>query len=1395
MLSLGKCLVGEKSDEIKIAVRNTSRKKRDYMIQLDPSFSNPTLKPTFYFSIDETPSAIITQAQEKKLDEELEKLEHKLRIATTKKKSDKITKLNAKIARVKALLSGEQVPSDDKKKTRTATDTDELKPLSAAAALHADVVYDSCNSESEMSESESAPRARRRPMALAKSLSLSDTRGNVNQLHFSIDAEATCRIVAYAVFNASSTAAVKGGELLAAGRITGFKSQKARKRQLRRDSTPIIGVGKFLLFEQQNKDIMKELQYSAEIFLRTDAGEAAYSRAVGRRVVPQLALASAASADSSKLALSGSSDAGDASLDSVGKTSSSAEPTLSLQALLAKSDSSRGLTIAIPDAERAPESSSKVLVRVEPNQFAISHSSTLLIPLEESPADTYGWEVTLSHQSPVLKKTSDVDVVWRPSDALQSLLQIRCDITPSDAVVAVQSDSAATPSATSSSSELDAVRSSDETTIADATTTRSSRVPVTVRLTGDRAVTLHFKWCFAPETGYAASNSLASCISRSVLAKISKAVEQSAGTLAFHYRSSSASPSSAVSSAPFASVAVAVVKAVQRSLCVDTDKIELGEQQQNAEVHGEFIIRNRSHRQVKYLLLAPSAREHTSSASTSSSSSGSSSTVSISTSTSTSSASTSSGELTFEKPTGSIGANSHVLARFTYRGTTPGQHSEQIQLRNLNDRLDTSVVTLAVRVTRPVYVRVPELDPHATGRLDVLDLGPCYVTPEMQDVTVDSPNVSLKFSKVHKLTLHNQVDEALVLCASSNLKTQCYVFDDARLSREASHVVLRGKQAIDLFAAFRPRLSADAFKTGSTRDLVGGIRVQLYRLLGDATVASPSSSDEPEKSDMVAEFTIKFVGVAGASLARVTPTTIDFGVERNLGGREAPRVHDGHFELINVSKALPLRYRLFVASDSESYSDDDTSLHVALSHTEGDVPPAETKAVAFSVTAFASGFFRRRILIENVHYPGKISAVDVLLFVDNGALKCEVFGSSASSPAALSVAATPAHANAIDFGVINVIKLEDELSDTVSVPGSVSGAGADAEAASRKYRIFETRHVEVAASAMGTALGSPLPRKPLARERFLTLTNTTDDEMVLRPVSTLPLEFVWCGCGKIPPLSHECQHRAGLLTARTTTVDGVRHLRVPSPEPALLATSTSAVSTAASDTSIYYGDVHRIAAQTSCVLFFRYAPISLTAPLPSDVVENGKLVPFAGVVAIQRFDASAATADADEDEAEAASVASTLKVVRVSGEYGESSVVVSEKHIALGKIGYAIGWKSSRFEVTIKNTCDIGVCIALANVPSCIRMRSVRGATETALSGDVALVTTAAASGSNGVEIPSLRELVLQAERKLDSETDRHCHVWKIDAHATCVMEMEFFRTAEVRPACYKRRLSLSLWY
>ncbi|KAG6974239.1 hypothetical protein JG687_00000464 [Phytophthora cactorum] len=427
-ISFGKCIVGEKTDEVKIAVRNTSRKKREYVIQLDPSFTVPTLRPTFYFSVDETPATVITQAQEKKLDEELEKLEHKLRIAITKKKTDKIVKLNAKISQVKALLSGEQLPKEPG--TPADSDPEATGRSGGSSEVGESDPYDSGNSDSEMSESESSSHSRRRrsrpsdkPIIDVKTGLVSSS---TNTLHFSLGAEATGRVVAYAIFNP-----LRSGDISPRGedgdKSGARQSQKMKKRLLRRDAIPIVGVGKFLLFEQQNKDVVKELQYNAEIFSRTPAGESAFCRAVGRK--PPSALPPHPNSGVVPTTV------GDSSVESLARKphetgggsilryddvipSLTAPPGIDS----AKVEHRRSLTIKIPDSGKTAR---KLNLDIAPDQLGVSPtSSNLLVSAEESPADTRGWTVTLSLGSPSYKGSGIVEVVWNPAVTFRNVLAL-----------------------------------------------------------------------------------------------------------------------------------------------------------------------------------------------------------------------------------------------------------------------------------------------------------------------------------------------------------------------------------------------------------------------------------------------------------------------------------------------------------------------------------------------------------------------------------------------------------------------------------------------------------------------------------------------------------------------------------------------------------------------------------------------------------------------------------------------------------------------------------------------------------------------------------------------------------------------------------------------------------
>ncbi|KAF0690204.1 Aste57867_18395 [Aphanomyces stellatus] len=1032
-INVGTCLVGEKSEVFKVTIRNMSRKKREYVIEVDVAagFSVPSLRPTFQFSMDDIPAANITQAQEKKLDEELEKLEHKLRIAVTKKKEEKIDKLNSKISHVKALLSGE-----------------ETAPLKGSGSAS----YDSGNSDTE-SETESKHATKR---GARRSLTSTTLVMQLNQLHFTLEPEATGRIVGEVIFHQLSDVPITMPKPSIRHR---GKRRASKSTPTGNAAVPIYGTGKFLFYEQQNKDVMKELQYKADVFLRTPAGEAAYCHITKKTLLPPVPLAKHSKADAAQLSVELKSD---------------------------PAGGTRG-------------------------------GATLLIPVEEAPCDAHGWTVHLrTRNEPQL-----VDVRWEPVSVLQDLVMLTAQLADQEA---------------------------------------STPLPLSLTLEPETTTTIHFKWAFKATTNHASSAPLVRALPPAIQHKTT--ADLSGGALQFQSATTGASHA----------LDVVVVKAKPRSLHVDSDRIDLGELQLGTQAQSHFYIRNVSKHAIKFLVLVSSEDPS---------------------------------QLVITNATGRIDAGGTTMIRFSYTGLVSGKRSEHILVRNLSEKLDFTTLTVLVRVTRPVYVRIPELDPHMTGQLTDLNIGPCYVTQQSIDESSGS-HESSKFAKIRKLTFVSQVAETLLLSASSNLRTQCYVYQDAALTHDATNIVLPGMESLDLYIAFRPRLPADAFKTGATRDLFGGIRIQLLRGDDERTDDRPPPlvSTNP---NLVAEFTVKFVGVAGASLATVGSRLLDFGTEINTSRLMRCKTHEGTFDVTNMSKALPLRYRLIV-TQGDDYSDDDSSLHVALRHEKGEIPPGETAEIAFRVMAYTHGYFRRRIVVENVLNPMNVNFVDVALFVYNGTVSVEYPPVDDNDGLSLQ---PYGGGDGVNLGLVPLLASDALL-----------GAAVDT---TRRYRIFQP----------------PTTR----RAHTVLVTNRSPAPIRLRPLSNLPLLFAWNNA----PADDADDNRGSFAH----TIDGhdARELRGSLTAPPATDRPNQHV--------LYVGDVGQCPPQTTIELTVVFASLASSSYLPIDAMEAGRAIPVEGFVALQSFEQW-------HDEAEA----TTLAMVPLRGTYGESKLAVSTPTLSLGKLGY-----------------------------------------------------------------------------------------------------------------------------
>ena len=103
VLDFGSCMLEDYSSKRHVILRNNTRQKRRYAIQLAPAaVDSPMTEHIFKVTLES--SETLKPMERLKLEEEMEKCEHKLRIAQTKNKVEKVNKLQKKIQTMKDLL-------------------------------------------------------------------------------------------------------------------------------------------------------------------------------------------------------------------------------------------------------------------------------------------------------------------------------------------------------------------------------------------------------------------------------------------------------------------------------------------------------------------------------------------------------------------------------------------------------------------------------------------------------------------------------------------------------------------------------------------------------------------------------------------------------------------------------------------------------------------------------------------------------------------------------------------------------------------------------------------------------------------------------------------------------------------------------------------------------------------------------------------------------------------------------------------------------------------------------------------------------------------------------------------------------------------------------------------
>ena len=82
--------------------------------------------------------------------------------------------------------------------------------------------------------------------------------------------------------------------------------------------------------------------------------------------------------------------------------------------------------------------------------------------------------------------------------------------------------------------------------------------------------------------------------------------------------------------------------------------------------------------------------------------------------------------------TGTIQSGEETCLQVEFTVNFPGRHRDKIIIRNIHDPRDVETIWISSCGIRPLYVRLPELDPARTGKLQTLDFGPCYIDSEVE---------------------------------------------------------------------------------------------------------------------------------------------------------------------------------------------------------------------------------------------------------------------------------------------------------------------------------------------------------------------------------------------------------------------------------------------------------------------------------------------------------------------------------------------------------------------------------------------------------------------------------------------------------------------------------------
>jgi hypothetical protein len=896
-LDFGSCCVNERSRQHKIPIRNISKKRRKFAIRSDQSaFSVHGWAPIFEMSLDSSSSDGGKMSQGRlEMEEELERLEHKLRIAETKQRKEKISKYAGKIAKLKAAME---------------TNSEE------------DIQLDS------QSESESDSELLHSALAAT-----SRSRNRENLFAFNLEAESVGHIVVSVIFRHHDP--IQSAE--ARDDVPGTIG----------DENPLEttqGHGIFTIYEVINKDLMKEVSYSATVFGDPEA----YCQAVGRPWIPPAT--NKYSTHPSKPGMIKSSENALPAMESVTRVefASFSQEDADLQLVDAQAagvvadplDShSHAFHIEVPTLNSAETQVQKHADPVVPFSLKFSVESDSNLP-EASTAILIHSSSTDNHIFDISWSQPKLDALC-PSD-LAFEFEIATNIFESHGENSSNSITPQMPRSPSSdfqsyaaslrsSCHVDSKRSVSRVTM--------GILPVRICLKKGTRSIVKLRWMQT-------STSNVRTLKSDVLGNICVTpvlTPQASRQLSILM---SPGPESAIS-------------------LVGTD-VNIGQHLLGTIVPSEIIICNSSHEPKRCVFILPGAPRANGDES--------------------SAEAVAKSGLTLEQSIADIPPFCRFKMPFVYTATVPGHHAIGVIVKTLGVISEQTTLTVSVVVSsplcfHPLFVQFPELDPAGSGKLEELNLGHCFVTP--RDAFI-----------LKELTVKNMQEQVVLLSARSNLKKQCYVYVDPEHQHAVDFIPLQPFEIKTVFVVIRPHLAPEASRTGHCRELVGGIRVTVHS--PGSLQESPDGESLYSKDALLSEFSIIFKGIVGVSILRVSPPLVNFGSRCQ---KDIQVEHNRVLKLTNGSKSLPLEFEIQGLPETAGSLGDNMTLAVkqqmpsmslTLSTSKGVLSAQASEDIQLNVTPHACGLLHRRMHVVNLSCAGQQRTIDALLFVDESILDVSI---------------------------------------------------------------------------------------------------------------------------------------------------------------------------------------------------------------------------------------------------------------------------------------------------------------------------------------------------------------------------------------------------------------------